>query len=162
MKLFRNQKGFTLIELLIVVAIIGVLAAVGIPMYNGYITSAKINASKENHNRIRDFITGEFTKCATGSQFAVLKSGPTTTSNRSCSTSVPSWVRWFPHHFEYEGFRNPYKPAENAARRRGCNQDPPVGLTFICLQDINALRITTNVGTDSGGNDYLRSTVTKE
>ena len=38
----RQNKGFTLIELLIVVAIIGVLAAVGIPMYNGYITESKI------------------------------------------------------------------------------------------------------------------------
>ena len=151
-----------MIELLIVVAIIGVLAAVGIPMYNGYIVQAKINASKENHNRIRDFITGEFTKCSTGSQFVVLKLSPTTTSNRLCSTPIASWVRWFPHHFEYEGFRNPYNPAENAARRRGCNQNPPVGLTFICLQGINTLRITTNVGTDSGGNSYLSASVTKE
>ena len=43
------KKAFTLIELLIVVAIIGILAGVGIPMYQGYIESAKINATKANH-----------------------------------------------------------------------------------------------------------------
>ena len=52
MKLFRHQKGFTLIELLIVVAIIGVLAAVGIPMYNGYIATAKVNATKTQLNLV--------------------------------------------------------------------------------------------------------------
>jgi prepilin-type N-terminal cleavage/methylation domain-containing protein len=39
--LSRNQKGFTLVELMIVVIIVGILAAVAIPMYQGATERAK-------------------------------------------------------------------------------------------------------------------------
>ena len=50
-----KKKAFTLIELLIVVAIIGILAGVGVPMYNGYMATAKVKSSQTNHCKHKIF-----------------------------------------------------------------------------------------------------------
>ena len=60
------KKGFTLIELLIVVAIIGILAAVGAAVIPGLLGNTKITAVKAQHAEIVKYLSAEFLKCDLG------------------------------------------------------------------------------------------------
>ena len=62
---FSKKKSFTLIELLIVVAIIGILAGVGVPMYNNYIQNAKIAMVKSNFDEFVKFMQVQMVNCET-------------------------------------------------------------------------------------------------
>ncbi|HEX16521.1 MAG TPA: prepilin-type N-terminal cleavage/methylation domain-containing protein [Deltaproteobacteria bacterium] len=64
----RGKKGVTLLEVMIVVAIVGILAAVAIPAYNSYVTRARrtdafdalltVHAAQEMYKAERGFYAG--------------------------------------------------------------------------------------------------------
>jgi len=72
------QKGFTLIELMIVVAIIGILAAIAIPQYQNYIARSQF---AESHTLLGGARTAAQEKIDQGTAFAASTGASTAATN---------------------------------------------------------------------------------
>lgn len=88
----HNQQGFTLIELMIVVAIIGILAAIALPAYQDYTVRAKV---QEGVSIISPLRTESGIRCSEGESLASaslanwnLTDSATLSANSSYITSV--------------------------------------------------------------------------
>ena len=146
-----KKKAFTLIELLIVVAIIGILAGVGVPMYNGYMVTAKVNSATKNHHNVVSFVTATLTRCATGSATVTLGS-----TRRNCSDNSSLWASYFITYFNSIS-TNPYgENSFNGTDATTPSGGPRLGLTGIAGSTKGStISIRTNIGNEAGQSAFL-------
>jgi len=114
------QKGFSLVELLVVVAIIGVLAGVGIVGYQSYTDSAKSRVAVANFNSVKRFVETELTLLNNNIQTV---SGAISAGS-SCSSLTPytvysntlsDFVEGLTCYFATDGYGNAFKNPYDAA-----------------------------------------------
>ncbi|WP_417539462.1 pilin [Marinobacter sp.] len=85
------QKGFTLIELMIVVAIIGILAAIAIPQYQDYTARTQVNRAYSELSSLRTAVEENLTRGNTSFTYGDMGHVQSNLTDTVTSTTVASF-----------------------------------------------------------------------
>jgi type IV pilus assembly protein PilA len=155
-----KNNGFTLIELLVVVAIIGILASIGVVAYNGYTTNAKKNSLISRQNLALKFLTAEFEKCNIGEKLylngstnfdqctRVLNPGKSTTRNLAKVT-----VNHFNNIMGWKNTVDNTKPGSTQGNLKNCE------LGSICIDGYVSDRILVIANYNDNPNDFVSNLI---
>ena len=132
----KTNKGFTLIELLIVVAIIGILAAVGTAVIPNILGNAKEKASAENCQSITDSVKLNFFNCSLDSQFITYKTA-SGEINVSCNKTGKQHSKYWVQHFKVLGFSNPFNSKIFLSESTNHIPSPNGSINFHCAVGSN-------------------------
>ena len=176
-KLKKNRNsiyGYTILELLGVIAILGILTAIGLPFYNGYSLKAKINAATANHQNYFKALNVRIISCQSNRDINIpIKNYPGFVDCRAGRGYIGDSIAFKTLKEVEEKAKNPYngQPASSTSHWGNGSEpsSPALGYTAFGYKYSYYCRpggirgqivvIITNIGNLSGSSEFLRNEV---
>ena len=166
------KNGFTLVELLMVVSIVGVLASIGVSVYNNFIDNGRIAATRENHTNISNLIKTKAVMCKLSDVIEYTDSNGNQ-RNMNCKPSINQFVNIMNQTIYGMEFKSPFGSSNLSWCKINVTNCSPPGFMTACPThpdqggylsifrlNNNTVRVCSNLGRSTGSTKYLRTDIT--